>query len=183
LRHYVEFRRPTRGYEREADVATKKSKTEQTKEPVLVHPNAKLVWSFYEILRERRFDDALELLDDDGIYFPAAGGPDYEEWPLSAWKARLRLLEEGVLKTPTGFVLVHAVTEGDWVYMEMRNDGELDGKPYGQIYSVLHHVSDGKIDVVRQYSDTAYANQLRPDMGTRSSEVHRRLREIGYEGP
>jgi uncharacterized protein len=151
---------------------------------MLTNPNAKLVWSFYAILRDRRFDEALELLDENGTYFPAAGGPDYEEWPLSAWKARLSLLEEGVLTTPTGFVLVHAVTEGDWVYLEMKNNGELpDGTPYRQIYSVLHHVKDGKIDVVRQYCDTAYAHQLRPDMGTRSSEVHRRLREIGYEGP
>jgi uncharacterized protein len=134
--------------------------------------------AFFAALRERRFDDALELLDDDGTHW--GGSFPYREHSLAGFKAKLRMVEQGIHDTPMDFVVVDCIGEGDRVVLELRNEGELgDGRPYEMVYCFILRVSDGRIVSVREYADTAYNRDMRPGLYSTQSPVYRGLKDHG----
>jgi uncharacterized protein len=140
--------------------------------------NVEIAWSFFALLRDGRFDEALGLLDDSGTHW--GGSFPYNEHPLSGFKAKLRLVEQGVHDTPMGFVLVDSIAQGDRVVLELRNDGRLpDGRAYEMVYCVVLRVRDGRIVDIREYADTAYNRDVRPELYSRQSPVYRALRDQG----
>jgi len=133
---------------------------------------------FFAALRERRFDDALDLLDDDGTHW--GGSFPYREHSLAGFKAKLRMVEQGIHNTPMDFVVVDCIGEGDRVVLELRNEGTLsDGRPYEMVYCFILKVRDGRIVSVREYADTAYNRDMRPDLYSKQSPVYRRLNDLG----
>src|SRR5271154_579645 len=124
--------------------------------------------AFFTALRERRFDDALQLLADDGTHW--GGSYPYREHSLAGFKAKLRLVEQGIHDTPMDFVVVDCLADGDRVVVEARN--------YEMVYCFIFRVSDGRITSVREYADTAYNRDMRPELYSTNSPVYQRLQEI-----
>lgn len=140
--------------------------------------NAELAWSFFVALREGRFDEALDLLDDSGTHW--GGSFPYKDHPLAGFKAKLRLVQQGVHDTPMGFVLVDCVAQADRVVLELRNDGTLpDGRPYEMVYCFILRIRAGRIVSIREYADTAYSRDVRPELYSKRSAVYRALRDQG----
>ncbi|WP_157978700.1 nuclear transport factor 2 family protein [Nocardia aurea] len=140
--------------------------------------NGEIAWSFFAALRAGRFDEALDLLDDDGTHWGSSH--PYREHPMIGFKAKLRLVEQGVHTTPMGFVLVDLLTQGDKVVVELRNDGKLpDGRSYDMVYCFVLRIVGGRIVSIREYADTAYNRDLRPELYSRASPVYRALNEQG----
>lgn len=140
--------------------------------------NARIAWSFFAALRDGRFDEALDLLDDSGTHW--GGSFPYREHPLAGFKAKLRLVEQGVHDTPMGFVLVDCIAQEDRVVLELRNDGKLpDGRAYEMVYCFILRIRDGRIASIREYADTAYNRDVRPGMYSKQSAVYRALRDQG----
>jgi uncharacterized protein len=136
----------------------------------------RIALAFFEGLRERRFDDALDLLDDDGTHW--GGSFPYREHSLAGFKAKLKMVEQGIHDTPMDFVVVDCVAQGDRVVLELRNDGKLaDGRPYEMAYCFILTVRDGRIVSVREYADTAYSRDMRPELYSKQSPVYRGLEE------
>jgi uncharacterized protein len=132
--------------------------------------------AFFAALRERRFDDALDLLDDAGTHW--GGSFPYREHPLAGFKAKLRMVEQGIHDTPMDFVVVDYLAEGGRVVVELRNDGKLpDGRPYEMVYCFILQVHNGRIVSVREYADTAYNRDMRPELYSKQSPVYRGLKE------
>jgi ketosteroid isomerase-like protein len=142
--------------------------------------NVAVAKAVFELLRERRFDEALALLSDDGTRWGAGGGPPYEDEPMTAWKAKLRLVQEGVHDTPMDFEIVNVVAAGDQVVLEVRNDGTLaDRGPYGMVYCFVLRIEDGMVVSMREYADTAYARARRPALFRSDSPVHEAMAAQG----
>lgn len=134
--------------------------------------------AFFAALRERRFDDALDLLDDDGTHW--GGSFPYREHPLAGFKEKLRMVEQGIHDTPMDFVVMDCIGDGDRVVLELRNEGTLpDGRPYEMAYCFILKVHDGQIVSVREYADTAYSRDMRPDLHSKQSPVYRQLNDQG----
>lgn len=134
--------------------------------------------AFFAALRERRFDDALDLLDDDGTHW--GGSFPYREHSLAGFKAKLRMVQQGIHDTPMDFVVVDSLVDGDRVVIELRNDGRLpDGRLYEMVYCFILTVRDGRIVGVREYADTAYNRDMRPELYSKQSVVYRGLTELG----
>jgi ketosteroid isomerase-like protein len=142
--------------------------------------NVAVAKAVFQLLRERRFEEALALLSDDGTRWGAGGGPPYEEEPMTTWKAKLRLVEEGVHDTPMDFEIVNVVAAGDQVVLEARNDGTLpDGGPYGMVYCFVLRIEDGMVVSMREYADTAYARARRPELFRSDSPIYKAMAAQG----
>lgn len=140
--------------------------------------NAAIAWSFFAALRAGRFDEALALLDDSGTHW--GGSFPYQDHSLAGFKAKLRLVEQGVHDTPMGFVLVDQIAQGDRVVLELRNDGKLpDGRPYEMVYCFILRIRAGRIVSIREYADTAYNRDVRPELYSKRSPVYAALRDLG----
>jgi ketosteroid isomerase-like protein len=134
--------------------------------------------AFFAALRQRRFDDALNLLDDKGTHW--GGSFPYREHALAGFKAKLRMVEQGIHDTPMDFVVMDCIGEGDRVVLEVRNEGTLaDGRPYEMAYCFILRVCDGRIVSVREYADTAYSRDMRPELYSKRSPVYRGLKQQG----
>jgi ketosteroid isomerase-like protein len=134
--------------------------------------------AFFAALRERRFDDALDLLDDAGTHW--GGSFPYREHSLAGFKAKLRMVEQGIHDTPMDFVVMDYLGDGDRVVLELRNEGKLgDGRPYEMAYCFILQVRGGRIVSVREYADTAYNRVMRPELYSKQSPVYRGLEEQG----
>lgn len=146
--------------------------------PAGLAENAKIAWSFFAALREGRFDEALDLLDDSGTHW--GGSFPYRDHPLAGFKAKLRLVQQGVHDTPMGFVLMDCIAHEDRVVLELRNDGKLpDGRPYEMVYCFILRIAGGRIASIREYADTAYNRDVRPELYSKQSAVYRALRDQG----
>jgi ketosteroid isomerase-like protein len=134
--------------------------------------------AFFDALRKRRFDDALALLDDDGTHW--GGSFPYRAHSLAGFKAKLRMVEQGIHDTPMDFVVVDCLNDGDRVVVELRNDGKLpDGRAYEMVYCFIIRVRDGLIVSMREYADTAYNRDMRPELYSKQSPVYRGLTDQG----
>lgn len=146
----------------------------------MVERNVTVARASFELLRERRFDEALALLADEGTRWGAGGGPPYEAEPMTTWKAKLRLIRDGIHDTPMDFEIVNVVAAGDQVVLEVRNDGILgDGEPYGMVYCFVLQIEDGQVVSIREYADTAYARARRPGLFSADSPVRQAMADQG----
>lgn len=99
---------------------------------------------------------------------------------MAGFKAKLRMVEQGIHDTPMDFVVVDCLSGGDQVVLELRNDGQLpDGRPYEMVYCFILRVRDGLIVSIREYADTAYSRDMRPELYSRQSPVYCGLKEQG----
>ena len=99
---------------------------------------------------------------------------------MAGFKAKLRMVEQGIHDTPMDFVVVDCVSEGNQVVLELRNGGQLpDGQPYEMVYCFILRVRDGRIVSMREYADTAYGREMRPELYSKQSPVYRGLKEQG----
>jgi uncharacterized protein len=122
--------------------------------------NKAIAWSLFEALRDGRFQDAIDLLDPDGVWFNAVS-PPYVAQTMKAFRAQLRVMERGLLDNPCAFVLDHILAEGDEVAMEFHQEGTLkDGRPMDLAYAVFMRIRDGRIVELREHADTDYAARL-----------------------
>jgi ketosteroid isomerase-like protein len=150
--------------------------------PRQLEENKRIVSTVFLALREGRFDDAFALMDDGGVH--RGGAYPYEPHPLEHFKAKLRLVQEGVHDTPMGFVIGNVVAEGDQVVLELTNDGTFpDGRPYDIAYCFVCRVSGGKVVSMVEYADTKYAADLRPEIFARDSPLRASLGEASGQLP
>lgn len=134
--------------------------------------------AFFAALRERRFGEALDLLDDAGTHWGASF--PYNAHSMAGFKAKLAMVEQGIHDTPMDFVVVDVIARGDQVVMELRNDGRLpDGRLYEMVYCFILKVQDRRIVSIREYADTAYNRDTRPELYSPQSLVYRKLSEQG----
>ena len=113
--------------------------------------------SFFELLNERRVDDAMALLDDAGSWWNV--GPRTAV-PMTSFKQSgteiMRIM-------PMRFVLHGVIAEGDTVLLEVESvSPKPDGGTYNNRYCYVVVVRDGRILHVREYPDTKYAAEMLP---------------------
>ncbi|OBY29346.1 hypothetical protein ACT18_23540 [Mycolicibacter kumamotonensis] len=118
------------------------------------------------------------MLDDDGTHW--GGSFPYREHSLAGFKAKLRMVEQGIHDTPMDFAVVDYVSETDRVVLELRNEGKLaDNRPYEMVYCFILQVRGGRIVSMREYADTAYSRDMRPELHSKHSPVYHGLKEQG----
>lgn len=125
-----------------------------------VTQNKALVLNFLEAFSESRFDDALELMDDEGSWW-VAGTTDISG---TYTKEEFRELVNGVAGgTKTGIRLTSTgmTAEGNRVAVEAVSDGETqDGKRYLNQYHFVFEFKDGKFVAVREYMDPMHVRDV-----------------------
>lgn len=125
--------------------------------------NKRVAWSLFEALRDRRFQDAIDVLDPEGIWWNCVS-PPYVAQTMKAFRAELRVMERGLVDNPLAFVLDHIIAEGDEVGMEFHQDGELaDGRSNEMGYAVFVRIQNRKIVELREHADTEYGARLYAD--------------------
>ena len=105
---------------------------------------------------ERHFSEDLEW-SVVGTGVPGAGSHKGRQTVLRVIGSVRGLFEPGY---PRGEVL-HQVVEGEWAAAEARASGPLrDGRRYENRYAFFIRVRGERIEVVREYFDSYYVNQL-----------------------
>jgi ketosteroid isomerase-like protein len=140
-----------------------------------------VVVELFRTREEKRGDDAAKLLDPDGEYFVGWVPP---RTSLSM-RVFVMMFTELVMQAPTEFLqrlqfqdIFNA--DGDRVVAELRLQGELpDGRQQDNVYCFVFHVTDGRIDSVREYADTWWAYELN---GPHQIDMWKRLRELAPYG-
>ncbi len=112
-----------------------------------------IAWSYWALLGEGRVEEALELLDDDGIYWVSTYGAR-DERPMSVMKEFFR---KAVPAVPMTFTKRGALASGDRVALEVESYAETPGGIYNNCYCFMMTVRDGKIVRVHEYVDTKHA--------------------------
>jgi uncharacterized protein len=116
-----------------------------------------LAWHFFELLNERRIDDALALLDDEGSWWNV--GPRTAV-PMPTFKVSGAAIM-GMM--PMHFTLHNAIAEGDTVLLEHESvSPKPGGGTYNNRYCHVMVVRGPKILHVREYPDTKYAAEMLP---------------------
>ncbi len=106
---------------------------------------------------------ALELMSDDARWWLAG---KRELFPVAGWYtkgeiAKLFFRMMSRLKNGLAMTVKSAIAEGDMVALEVESRGELEnGRLYHNEYHTLMRVSHGKIQEVREYSDTQHAHAV-----------------------
>ena len=125
-----------------------------------IHKNKALVEKFLEAFSESRFDDALELMDDEGSWW-VAGSTDISG---TYSKEEFRALAKGVAGGTKAGIRLSAtsmIAESDKVAVEAVSDGEtLEGKRYLNQYHFLFAFQNGKFVSVREYMDPMHVREV-----------------------
>ena len=125
-----------------------------------VTTNKAVVRKFLEAFSESRFDDALDLMDDEGTWW-VAGSTDISG---TYTKEGFRELASGVAGGTRGGIRLSPTgitAEGDRVAVEAVSDGEtLDGKRYLNQYHFLFEFKNGKFIAVREYMDPMHVQEV-----------------------
>jgi ketosteroid isomerase-like protein len=117
--------------------------------------NKDTAWSYFQCLNDKRIDDAIALLDDDGSF-----------WSLRTQKRtptreQTQYLRASTAHIPIQFALHNAVEDGDQVALEISSHAELDdGFVYDNLYCFVIQMRDGKIFEVREYLDPRPAQEI-----------------------
>ena len=118
--------------------------------------NKEIVARFWSAFSDCRFDDALDLLDDDATWWvagdlPGVSGTFTKEQCVPMFAGIAASTKAGVRVTP-GIM----TEEDDRVAMEATSQAvTVDGVDYANTYHMLHFLRDGKIVRLREYMDPA----------------------------
>ena len=127
-----------------------------------VASNKKLVLAFFEdmnSLEPRRMRAAVDMLADDATYWIPGkwrnGGTFTKSQIASMVTAQTDVFDGKLALT------FHGITaEGSRVAVEMETHGRFrNGRPYNNTYHWLFLIEDGRIKVIKEYTDTLYANE------------------------
>lgn len=128
-----------------------------------VEANKKLVLSFFENFSAGKANEFLAQMSDTATW-KAMAKPGELPIPDIMTKAQFGELIKGIgTMLPKGLRLTpQALTaEGDRVAVEAESYGEtISGKVYNNLYHFLIEVRDGKIQAVREYTDTIHAKDV-----------------------
>ena len=122
--------------------------------------NKSLVAQFWTAFSESRFDDALELMHDEGSWWVAGSTGISGTYTKEEFRALVNSVaggtKAGIQITSTGIT-----AEGNRVAMEAVSDGETqDGKRYLNKYHFLHEIRDGKLWAIREYMDPEHVREV-----------------------
>lgn len=122
--------------------------------------NKALVAKFLAAFSESRFDDALDLMDDQGSWW-VAGTTDISG---TYTKEEFRELAKGVVggtKSGISLTATGITAEGNRVAVEAVSDGEtVEGKRYLNQYHFLFEFNNGKFIAVREYMDPMHVREV-----------------------
>jgi ketosteroid isomerase-like protein len=113
-------------------------------------------WQFWDHLGHGRVDDALDLLDDDGLYWVSTYGAR-DDRPMASMKKFFRRTAEMV---PMRFTKRDALVSGDRVALEIESYADTPLGVYNNCYCFIMTVRDGKIVRINEYVDTLHASQV-----------------------
>ena len=120
------------------------------------HDPERIAWSFWALLGEGRVDDAVDLLDEDGVYwvstFDARG-----ERPMATMKDFFRKVIPAV---PMTFTKHDALVSGDRVALEVESFADTPLGVYNNRYCFIMTVRNGRIVRVHEYVDTKHAAEV-----------------------
>jgi ketosteroid isomerase-like protein len=130
----------------------------------------RLAWSVWELFGQGRLEEALALLDDDGVYWVAGGRRD-----------EIRMADMKDYFRTTAPLFTVAFTKRSWFVSGERVVLELDGHAhtpngvYANVYCFVMTVRDGKVVRIHEYLDTALAaTVLAPVVGEALRALRRR---------
>jgi ketosteroid isomerase-like protein len=107
-------------------------------------------------LGEGRVDEAMTLLDDEGIYWVSTID-QREERPMAKMKRLLRTTSTAV---PMKFTKHDSMVDGDRVALEIESYAETPRGVYNNRYCFIMTVRGGKIVRINEYVDTKHAAEV-----------------------
>jgi ketosteroid isomerase-like protein len=119
--------------------------------------NKALVREFYARMNSRQFDAVWDLFTPDAVWgsgrFSTEGAKPIERMKTVIVDPMPQFQGGGITFE------VHALTaEGDRVAAEVETHAVINGgRPYNNHYHMLFEIRDGRIAVIKEYTDTAYA--------------------------
>ena len=124
--------------------------------------NIRLVVSFFEMMNSRDPDlmqRAVDLLTDDATYWIPGdwqNGGTFDKASVAAMVGR----GTDIFKDRLSIQILGITASEDRVAVEMESRGEFkDGRPYNNSYHWLFVLRDGRIQTIKEYTDTLYANR------------------------
>lgn len=113
-------------------------------------------WSFWEHLSADRIDEAVELLDDGGVWW-ASDHDARVERPMTDMKQYFAV---GSRRVPMTFKLNGALVDGDRAALEIESYAETSNGIYNNCYCMIMTVKNDKIVRVHEYVDTRHAYEV-----------------------
>jgi ketosteroid isomerase-like protein len=136
-----------------------------------VASSSEIAWSYFSLLNDGRFEEALELLDDNGTQW---GLLKKEDVPLSQLKVGLRNLWE---KVPMRFTRHSALDIGEHAVLELESNATRpDGKSYNNRYCFVISIANSKIVRMHEYGDTLLGREMLDAVGMLDPAGHWSLR-------
>lgn len=114
---------------------------------------AEIAWRYWSLLGDGRIDDALALLDDDGVYWVNTFD-DRDERPMRRMKV---FFSRTMRAVPMRFVCHDVLCDGDRVALELESFASTDLGSYNNRYCFVMTVRAGRIVRINEYVDTRYA--------------------------
>lgn len=109
---------------------------------------------FWDLISERRLDDAAGLIDPAGRFWSRPIG----YVPMEAFLYIMRAVQTAA---PLRMEVRSALEGGNRAIMEMEGFGTFpSGEPYNNNYVFVADVADGLIFDLREYNDSAYSNDV-----------------------
>lgn len=109
---------------------------------------------FWDLVADRRYDDAVALLDPAGTFFSRPIGTV----PMEAFIYIMRAVQGSA---PMTFSFQTEMENGNSAMMEMEGFGTFpSGELYNNNYVWVAEVRDGLIHNLREYSDSAYSGEV-----------------------
>ena len=122
--------------------------------------NKQTVRQFWQAFSESRFEDALDLLDENATWWIAGTTDISGTYSKQQFAELVAGIAEGA---PNGIRVTpkDITAEEDRVAMEAESYGEMSsGKVYNNYYHLQHVVRGGKLLAVREYLDTQHVQDV-----------------------
>lgn len=138
----------------------------------ILESNRATVLQFCECLSRRDFSGMAQLVTRDATWW-VVGRPDYAPY------AGLHRLSD-VLQLLTSFVgtldefkftVSGSIAEGDRVVIEATSAGRMGAAEYTNTYLMRYQLSEGKIDVIREFFDAFEITSYLEQLGVSSAEA------------
>ena len=119
-----------------------------------MHTPGTLLREFWDRIAAGRIESAIELLDPEGVFWSRPVG----NVPMRGFIDILRGVQTAI---PMTFTYYETMEKGDRAFLEMEGHGRCaSGEPYNNRYVWRMDMRNGRIFELREYSDTAYANDV-----------------------